>query len=497
MSCILPRKFDETTLPSLGEVIRDHNKRESDVDTQRQFTGGRIAPIHIMKLGCLPGDDDTTLCLFYTNGKQYEFTRWYGFLKSVFGFVERMDQKDKLEQIREYTTRMRHLDSESTLTFDVPHVQRSSTAGKRDFEGEEEEEGPPLKQLALSRSGKPCPAAPSRAHGSSPATMHQTVLVGSSQPPVAKQAPSVVPEISPESFFTQRGDAVAKLCDFFLGKHAVYKAVKTVDGRRDDESAEDYRRRVRKECNVVPVGMKIVTAFLPPILTSHSSNAAIFTTLPAGHVDLLMALQRMFSPARGVYSPFFLPADSQELSYGVDCALDGDMARGSCFLELWRRALKLEGGLADLVAYLMEIVKTVSQHKLVTVSPRTLGNVRALLASGAGLHGGGSGYWTDCSAQCLSKLQEGGDPDVLSMIQWLCQNRQNAFKALYPCVDELGAILPILAQVVSIKDALGGISCGSIAQQVVSNFSDEHKLRVTLYRACCTWLIAYGGRLSR
>jgi hypothetical protein len=500
MSFEFPAKYSDSTTEFISSRIREHNKREVAMESQRQSTGSRHAPMYISKFVCCAsplGEKDSTQCLLHTNGKQFEFTRWYALLKSLFEFSETMDNEAKNNQIKAYTSRMRHVDA--VRSFEVP-----SGACKHGLEDGDDERGQPArKQLAL--------AVLPMSSGSSSAAMQQTVLTGVPVPSSAKLSVSVgdgsalsqtkVDAGSPrlDDFFQLKGDAFVVLCEFLVGKRSAYKSVKTVLPRRDGESMEDYRKRVRKECNLIPTAMKMISQLLPPVLTSQSHSGALYSMLPAQHVDLLMALQRLLQPAKGIYIPFFLTPDSQELSYGVDGVSDEEMTRRSSFLELWRRALKLEGALAELGAFFMAIVKDVLPPKLTKVSPQTMGNLRALLLAGAGLYGGGASFWSaeDQPVSCLCKLQGVGSSEVLEAVDWLRKNRANAFKALYPCVDELGSLLPILARVFSLGGPLCSINTPSVAEDLQKTFNDERGARMKVYHACCQWMILYGGKLTR
>lgn len=499
---MLPRKFDDSTIEYLRTRLADLNEKEHEKETQRSETGARFAPIYILEARCLPGDEDTTLCMLHTNGSQFQFTRWYDFLNRSFGFIERMDQNSKIKQIDEFATRMRHLDSRSIIAFDVPG-QRTPTK-KRCADDDEAVKQTPTKRLALSTPEKSHPPVATRLYGSSSAVMlQQTVLTGAPLPSSSQQLGGGEPLLSQHraagdegesvhaGIFAPSGDAVAKLCSFLVGKYGMYKTPKTIDGRRSGESAEAYRERMRRQLNTVPVVGRIMVLFFPPVLQSVKDKGMLYSMFPAGHVDLLVTLQKLCT--KGVYSPSMTP-DSQELTYGVDCGIE--VSRGSCFLELWRRALKLEGALAELLKFLLKIVECVTASALKTVASQTCGNLRMLLASGAGLYGGGSAFWTPRSIACLEKLAKGGDPKVLETIEWLGQNRGNAFSALAPFIEELNVLLPTLAQVATLRDHLGHLDDPSAAQFVFREISQDRKDKMHIYTSCCAWLILYGGKLT-
>lgn len=502
MSFVLPRKFDDSTIEYLRNHLDDFNGKERENEIQRSEAGTRFAPIYILEVRCLPGDEDTTLCLLHTNGSQFQFTRWYEFLIRSLGFVERMDQNSKLKQIEDFSTRMRHLDERSVLRFDVPG-QRTPTKKRGSDDGEAVKQTP-SKQLVLSTPEKSYPPVATRLYGSSSTVMlQQTVLTGASQPsssqlgdePLLSQHRAAGEAGGPVQLnvFVSSGDAVAKLCDFLVGKYATYKSFKSVHGRREGESAEVYRERMRGQLNSTPTVAKIIGLFLPPILQPQRFKLNLYTMFSHGHADLLVALHRMFT--KGVYAPSMTP-DSQELTYRVDCFSGREMTRGSCFLELWRRALKLEGALADLLKFLLKIVECVVPSALKTVAIQTHGNLRTLLASGAGLYGGGSAFWTPRSMACLEKLNEGGDPKVQETVDWLSRNRVNAFSALSPFIEELHVLLPTLAQVATLRDDLCHLDDPNVAQEVFDAVNEDRKSRLDVYTSCCGWLVVYGGKLT-
>lgn len=501
MSFVLPRKFDESAIEYIRNRIVNSNRNERESAIKAIELNSRNAPIYISEVRCLPGDGDTTLCLLHTNGSQFQFTRWYTFLSKTLSFVERMDQKSKLAQIDDFASRMRHLDSESVFPFDVPD-QRTPTKKRSQLETEDEAvEQPVTKQLVLSTPEK---SSLTRVPGSSSTVMmRQTILTGASQPlssqlggePLLSQHRAVGYEGGSvhAAMFTPSGGAMAKLGDYLVGRYPTYKGHKTFEGRKDGESAEAFRDRARKQRNSVPTVGKIMTLFLPPVLQSSKGSGGLFAVLSAGHAELLVTLQKMC--CKGVYSPSMTP-DSQELSYGVDCLGGGEMSRKSCFLELWRRALNLERALADLLKFLLGMVECVTPSTLKTVSLQTLGNLRALLLSGAGLYGGGSDFWNARSMACIEKLNEGGDPRVHETITWLSGNRANAFSVLSPFIEELNVLLPTLAQIALIKDDLCRLDDEATAQGVFNTLNDDRKLRMNVHTQCCGWLIVYGGKLT-
>jgi hypothetical protein len=506
MSVELPVGSD---LGNIIKSIEDHNAREDESERQKQSTGHRGSGMFIDKMTVLksaPEEEPTIKCLLYTDGKQFELTRWYKFLDRVLGFKETMTQSAKTEQTRAYASKLRPVEAEIRFRGALAGQKRGSDICSGGGAGDVSQ--PPLKQLALT--------VPAQIPGSSSPTIQQTYLTGVSVPSSAKLSITVgsdtrgtVPSqprggeaaVRYEDFFQPKSyaESIGCLCDFLAGKKPAFKSPKAVLVRGDTETADEFRKRTRKEYNVVPPAMKMVSLFLPPVLTSNSQNSALYSMLPAGHVNLLMSLQKLFQPAKGIYPPFFLTPDSQELTYGVDGVHDEEMTRRSCFLELWRRALKLEGALAELVAYFMAIVKDVPQSNLTKVSPQTLGNVRSLLLAGAGLYGGGTMFWSaeDQIVTCLSKLKDGGSPEVLETIDWLRRNRSSAFRALYPCVDELSSILPILARVFSLGGVLCSINSLSTAEQLQKTINDERAARMKLYQSCCLWMILYGSKLTR
>lgn len=504
MSVELPVGSD---LGNIIKSIEDHNAREDESERQKQSTGYRGSGMFIERMAVLksgPEEESTVKCLLYT-GKQFELTRWYRFLDHVLHFKETMTQSAKMEQTRAYASKLRPVETEIRFRGALAGQKRGSDICSGGGAGDVYQ--PPLKQLAL--------AVPAQIPGSSSPSIQQTYLTGVSVPSSAKLSITVgsdtrgaVPSqpregeaaVRLEDFFQPKSfaESIGWLCDFLAGKKPAFKSPKAVLARGDTETAEEFRKRTRKEYNVVPPAMKMVSHFLPLVLTSNFQSA-LLSMLPQGHVNLLMSLHKLFQPAKGIYPPFFLTPDSQELTYGVDGVHDEEMTRRSCFLELWRRALKLEGALAELVAYFMAIVKDVPQSNLTKVSPQTLGNVRSLLLAGAGLYGGGSMFWNaeDQFVTCLSKLKDGGSPEVLETIDWLRRNRSSAFRAMYPCVDELSSILPILARVFSLGGVLCSINSLSIAEQLQKTINDERAARMKLYQSCCLWMILYGGKLTR
>ena len=108
-------------------------------------------------------------------------------------------------------------------------------------------------------------------------------------------------------------------------------------------------------------------------------------------------------------------------------------------------------------------------------------------------------FWSaeDQFVTCLSKLKDGGSPEVLETIDWLRRNRSSAFRAMYPCVDELSSIMPILARVFSLGDVLCSLNLLSTAEQLQKTINDERAARMKLYQSCCLWMILYGGKLTR
>lgn len=415
-----------------------------------------------------------------------------------------MDQSSKIKQIDDFATRMRHLDSRSIIIFDVP--DQRTPLKKRSLDNDAVDEQTPTKQLALSTPEKSLPPVATRLFGASSAVMlQQTVLTGASQPlslqfggePLLSQHRAAGDEGGSVNagLFTPPADAVTKLCNFLVGKYGLYKTPKAIDGRREGESAEAYRERMRRQLNTVPTVGKIMGLLLPPILQqSPKEKGGLYTMFPAGHVDVLVALQKMCS--KGVYSPSMTP-DSQELSYGVDWVSGREATRGQCFfLELWRRALKLEDALAKLLKFLLEIVECVAPSALNAVPPQTRGNVRALLASGAGLYGGGSAFWTPRPITCLVKLNEGGDPKVQETIKWLGDNRADAFTALSPFIEELNVLLPTLAHVATLHEDLCRLDDLAAAQEVLRALGEDRELRMRVYTSCCGWLVLYGGKLT-
>ena len=354
MSVILPRKCDEATLKWLGNVFREHNEKEFELTESRGCMESRCASLYISEVRCAPADEDTTQCLMYTNGPQFQSTRWFKMLRAVLGIVETMGQEDKSKQIAKFTSSMRHLDDESVLKFTVPSSQK-----KRALDTGAAADQPPPKQLALSE--KSYPPVPTRVNGSSSTMLQQTVLTGVSPPPSAKQIEPVLsqhrssegaPSLSLEGLFAPQSDAVGKLCDFLTGKQPPFKAPKIVDSRRDGESAEAYRARVRKALNQQPVIVRVISKLLPPALTA--SSRVLQSLLSTEDSNALLRLQRMFqmSSWRGVFILYPM-SDSQELTYGVDCAPDDEASKRSCYLELWRRALKLEGALLTIISSIL------------------------------------------------------------------------------------------------------------------------------------------------
>jgi hypothetical protein len=503
MSFILPQKSRESTLDSTLEFLRDSfdafNASERDSEVKKRETGSRSAPFYISELRCLPADGGTTLCLLHTNGDQFQFTRWYEMLNRALGFVEKMDQESKLKQIADFTTRMRHLDAKSVLRFDVP----GTTMKRLIPQDSDSAQTTPTKKLALLIPERSQGLAASRA-GSSPSApiLQQTVLTAVTQKsPVGTKQPPLLPGnedgSSAESLFKPSDDAVGKLINFLVGKYVFFRPSRTFEAKGDKESEDDYRSRVKKQLTLPPVLAKIIANFLPLFLSSKGKIGVLYTMLPAGHVDSLASLQKLFCPVvswKGVYA-LYLTADSQELSYGIDWVNGGEMSRKSCYLELWRRALRLEGALAAQCAFFMKIVECVSPPTLTTVSAQTLGNVRALLSSGAGLYSGGAGFWTPRSVDCLRKLKEGGDPKVQEALNWLGENRANAFNALFPFVGELD-LLPTLAHIVTLSSDLGNLRDIDAVQRVLKSLSDDRESKMRLYRLCCDWLCLYGGKIT-
>ena len=491
------------TADHFRRLITNHNAQQQEQAARKH----RFAPIHISELRfiCELG---IARVLVKTDGDQFQFTRWYDFINSVFGVVETTSVEDKVAQIQTFKTHMRVLSGDSVLDF--PALSNSRTpAGKRARDSGESGEDIAAKQLlALSGAGAGESHRPveTKVDGSHTKMMQQTVLVG--QPPTARQALSfgsgapalAAPPRAPVDWIAPPSDSLGRLCDFFLGRLPVYKQPMLFD-EIEAESRDDEYKRKKKGLNYVPNVMKTANKLLPAVITHSQTNGK----LPDGLAFDLVELAQVFQQTswQGVFT-LFLPAYPVELTYGIG----QDVARRSCFVELWRRALKLEGALAKQTLYLRTLMECATSSGLVsagqtppslsTVPPQAIGNIRALLSAGAGAFGSGATFWhaRPDGVAYLQCLPEGGRAEVLDAIHWLQANRAAAFEALYPQVDEL-SLMPTLALIFGLRAPLASLDAEGPRKQVLEAVRDDCASRVRLYAHCLGWLVHYGARLTR
>jgi hypothetical protein len=456
-------------------------------------------------------DADSVRVLVKTGGDQFQFTRWYEFISSVFGLVETMGVDDKVAQIQTFRTQMRVLSGESVIDFDVPNSSHTPV-GKRVRESAGAGEQPASKLLSLSAAAESYRPVGTKVDGSGARMMQQTMLVG--QPSAARQSLSFdggavleprPPAPPPVNWFATPPDSVSRLCDYLLGRLPLYKQPSLVEVI-ETESKEDEFKRKKKLLNHVPNVMRAINRMLPSVITSSQASGRLPDTLQADRAFDLADLVQWFQQTSwsGVFT-HFLPAYPVELTFGIG----PETARRACFLELWRRALNLEGAMAKQAGYLRTLMEcatsTVASSSAVQVPPslsavplKIVGNIRALLSAGAGTFGSGAGFW-DAKPDELVFLQclpEGGAVEVVDLIKWLKGNREAAFEALYPQVDEL-SLIPTLALIFSLRTSLATLDSEDSRRQVLDALKCDHASRTQLYTQCLGRLVHYGARLTR
>jgi hypothetical protein len=446
-------------------------------------------------------DGDLIHGLAKTDGDQFQFTRWYEFLNAVFGSIETMSVGDKVAQISEFRNHLRVLSGDAVLNFDVPGTTRF---GKRAREAREDGGAPATKQLCLSGAGGSYRPVETRVDGNQTKLLQQTVLVAA-QPPkqsLSSDGASRQDSSIPASIFMPNPDAVVRLCEFLTDK--VYKGLPVVDSIPGESKVNEHKRK-KKALSFAPLVMRAVARFLPPFTTTNQVWAEVSVKLPAGQAMELAELNQCFQPTswHGCFALSMNPY-SIDFTYGVG----PEVERKACFLELWRRALNLEGALAKLVVYLDRLFECVvatsaftpghMPPRLSSVPPKVIGNVRTLLLAGAGLHGNGKSFWEESASrqEYLKTLPACGDPQITERIKWLQGGRDAAFEVLYPHVDEL-SLLPTLALVFSLREPLSHLDEETCRKQVLEIMKGERESRVKLYSDCLGWLERYGGELTR
>ena len=464
-----------------------------------------IAEMRYMRVG------DSIHGLVKTDGDQFQCTRWYEFLNVAFGFIETMGVADKVAQISEFRSHMRVLAGEAVLNFDVPRIRTPLSKRVRDERGEAgDPTGAPVsQQLCLSGAGGSYRPVETRVDGGGTKLFHQTVLVGAPQSKQSFTSDGAAALVSRPvtaasvNLFAPNPDAVAKLFEFLTGK--IYKpshAFAVIPGERKQE---EFKRK-RKTLNVAPPVMRAIARFLPPFVTTSQALTELLDKTPACQVVDMTELSQYFQHYSwaGCFTLFMAPFPI-DFTYGVG----PEAERRACFLELWRRALKLEGALAKMSSYLetlFECVIATSTHSRTQMPPRfstvptkVIGNVRTLLLAGAGLQGSGKSFWhvDESTLEYLKVLPECGDPKITERINWLKSSREAAFEVFYPNVDEL-SLLPTLALVFSLREQLSRLDDESSRHRVLETMKLSSGSRAKIYHSYCLgWLIKYGGELTR
>ena len=496
----IPRVSDphQSVADQFRKRIIEHNVNQGELSRIK----ARHAPMYIAELR-FRRECDHIHGLAKTDGDQFQFTRWYEFLNAVFGFIETMSVPDKVAQISEFRNHLRVLSGDAVLNFDVPGTSRLSL-GKRGYDAREDGGAPAPKQLCLSGAGGSYRPVETRVDGAQTKSMQQTMLVGgqSLKQTFSSDGASRQDSSIPASIFMPNPDAVVRLCEFLSDK--VYKTLPVVDVIPGESKANEHKRK-KKAWSIAPLVMRAVARFLPPFTTTNQVWAEISMKLPAGQAMELAEVNQCFQPTswHGCFTLSMNPY-SIDFTYGVG----PEVERKACFLELWRRALNLEGALAKLVAYLDRVFECVvatspsppghMPPRLSSVPPKVIGNVRSLLLAGAGLYGCGKAFWHEGLARkaYLEALPACGDPQITERIKWLQGGRAAAFEVLYPHVDEL-SLLPTLALVFSLREPLSHLNEETCRKQVLEIMKGERDSRVRLYSDCLGWLERYGGELTR
>ena len=506
VSFVIPVPRLSDSRQSIAEYFRSRIFEHNAVQAELAKIRARHAPLYIAELR-FRREGDFIHGLVKTNGEQFQFTRWYEFLNTALGFFETMGGADKVAQISEFKNQMRVLTGDAVINFDVPSSLRTPL-NKRLLDMQTDVGEPAAKQLCLSGAGGSYRSVETKVEGSQTKMLHQTMLTGSQLPkqPIPSEGaptPTPCPDASGHlHLFMTNPDSVVKMCEVLIER--VYKSPPVIDVI-PEESRQNEHKRKKKAWGLAPLVMRAIARFLPPFTSLSQAWAELSGKIPAGQSVELTALNQCFHPTswQGCFALFMTPYP-MDFTYGVG----PEVERRACFLELWRRALNLEGALAKLGGYVDKLLECViatsssvrgqTPPRLSSVPPKIIGNLRALLLAGAGQHGSGRSFWcgNESRQEYLKALPECGDPKIVDRIEWLKGNRDAAFEVLYPNVDEL-SLLPSLALVFSLREPLSHLNENECRKQVLKIMKGERESRVKLYSDCLGWLQKYGGELTR
>lgn len=480
-------------------IIQKYNEDQKRLLAQKKAANpnSRVAPLFVGKLYYVVVKGKTQ-CLAYTQGgDQFEFSKWYEFISASFQDVEAMEDHDKFEQIKSFG---RNLQRYACIKFE------ESLPSKRG--ADELDSGhaqTPAKQMALGDSFQPVRVGDG--------VMKQSRIIAVTVDCGAKQ--NLKFDGVGEDVRESSGDAVDNLfrkpdddyvrkalTAFLTGKVPIYKPAKVIEGGAPGEKASDKCIRGKRSLNGSSAGWKCIQTMFSLVVKTSQGRDVLHGKLSPKHMEDLMCLDRLLNPVswQGVLTGYMQP-DSQELRYDIPLpGVDAEIARRACFTELWRRALNLEGALAKMTLFFATIIGRTPAAGLSVVSRQTVANVAALISAGAGLYPEDGCFWkkrVPDYIQKLSSIEGDRDKDVSALIDWLADNRGNAFIALHPKAHELDVLLPAMAYIYSIRESLGNLRDLDALKQILDDLRLEIQSRTELYASCCAWLVVYGAKLTR
>ena len=246
--------------------------------------------------------------------------------------------------------------------------------------------------------------------------------------------------------------------------------------------------------NTQPLGTSCINRLVPSVLKSRDAFSCVEDD---EHRRILGKINAFFRTHNWEYMWSLCPFN--DMQYPVYSATQRNRSIGRSYLELARRALRLEGEIARIVAKLYEVVGVIPS--MIVIPDVAQGIARLLLERNCGrLCGGGEDRFfllEPRGDEVTRKLREGTDQGTLKMLDFLARGREAAFGSGYIVESPLAWLLPTIAFLFEHRELLAGVANKDNAKRLRELLEAEWEKRRDVYWLAMTPLVKYGAFLTR
>ena len=440
---------------------------------------GKLPAGHLIKtVVCLPDGEDCLVALF--SFKQIYMTHWRDFIVPLFGkqYVPMLNGEIQ----RGYKTRVHEMRTKGVLLFGSALV-KSYARVVMDVEHAQ----PAKRTRVVLPDGQEAVVS-----------LQQTTLR-------VEEAPAPEPEASrallaPRQAFEQGN--YAKLITELLTSERPWEEPPAAPVRQPEEATRAYFKRVTHASFAPPPGWDCLKALIPPCIRVYPNYAPML---------IPYRLTEQQTKAMQDFHAFF----TAKLWDGVQCLLPHDNMQcvnynyplgtkacvECCVFEGVRRALRLEGAVAEMALYIKAVADSVPS--LGPIPRPTQGLMRLLVEFNCGISGRGEAMWAPLAvgdAARLQRLDRGAPGATLEMQGTLTElraYRAMAYSPLYAVGTQLEWSLVAVASLHKHAGRLGDLRAEGAAEEVLLAVKADWEARADVYVKCSQPLFKYGGLLTK